>query len=533
MPKLFIHYRIHYRIEGITAQFGAANLPSQTLKVMISASNRESATAIKAVVLVALLIFAGCRMPGGRSWIIPVTIDPSDLAMTPDQQDRFSERREQVLSLLEGATLILRSEQPAALNRHQYRPNNYFYYLTGCDVPRTYMVLSDSEHPFTLSAPPESIRSMIYEGNPMQQEKMDVLFGPDRMVPFAVARRMIDSLARSGGIIYTDLSDREFAERIRRLAGESGASRIRSVGSLVNELRVIKGSKEVERLQKACNITSQSLVNVMRSCQPEMYEFEMEAIIEGTFLEYGAAMPGFSSIVGSGPNSTILHYEPNNRMMADGDLLLMDIGAEYGYYSADITRTIPVNGRFTREQREIYQLVLDAQKRAIEVMLPGNPIGMGHRTAGKVILRGLYELGLVTDTASAWQQGFYILYPSSHYLGLDVHDVGDYGSLFYGFFQDPLLNDDNSRILEPGMVLTIEPGLYFRENGLQQLYEIYESHADSSEIARFIEEVSPVYSKYVNIGVRIEDDILITQEGNINLSRYAPKEVVDIQQIMK
>jgi Xaa-Pro aminopeptidase len=480
-----------------------------------------------------MLITAGCRMPGGRSWVIPVTIDPSDLAITPEQQERFRERREQVLSRLEGATVVLRSDQSDGLNRHQFRPNNYFYYLSGCDVHRTYMILSESVPSFTLSSPPEHIRSMIYEGNPMPQERMEVLFGPDRMVSFTEVRRMIDSLVKSERIIYTDLSDREFTDHLRRIAGENGAARIRSVSSLVNELRVIKSSMEVERLQKACNITSRSLVTVMRFCEPDMYEFEMEAIIEGTFLEYGAAMPGFPSIVGSGPNSTILHYEPNNRLMADGDLLLMDIGAEYGYYSADITRTIPVNGRFTREQKEIYQLVLDAQKSAIEVMLPGNPMGMGHRVAGEIIMRGLYDLGLVTDTASAWQQGFYILYPSSHYLGLDVHDVGDYGGFFYGFHQDPLLADESSRILEPGMVLTIEPGLYFRETGLEQLYDMFQSRADSSEIARFIEIVSPVYTKYVNIGVRIEDDILITQDGNINLSRYAPKEIVDIQQIMK
>jgi Xaa-Pro aminopeptidase len=296
---------------------------------------------------------------------------------------------------------------------------------------------------------------------------------------------------------------------------------------------VFKGPMEVGRLQKACNITSRALIEVMKACEPGKFEFEMEAILEGTFLAYGSAMPGFPSIVGSGPNSTILHYEANNRQMEDGDLLLMDIGAEYGYYTADITRTIPVNGRFSKEQQAIYGLVLDAQKKAIEVMKPGLPISEGHRVASQVIVRGLFELGLVTDTPAAWQQRFYVLYPSSHYLGLDVHDVGNYGGFFASFHMENDGETPDSRLLEPGMVLTIEPGLYFRENGLEQLWQIFGNRVDSLEIARFIEAVEPVYNQYLRVGVRIEDDILITREGNLNLSRYAPKEIEDIEQLMR
>jgi Xaa-Pro aminopeptidase len=502
---------------------------------MLNTSQTGGAPVYKVALIYILLMLAGCSMPGGRSWIIPLTIDPSDLSITPEQRERYLERRNRVASGLDGAVVLLRSDQPDGLNRHQYRPNNYFYYLTGCDIPRTFMVLSAGrgETGFAMAAPPENIRMMIYEGAPMREEKMDALFGPDKIYSYSEFRSVMDSLLKSDLVIYTDLSDREFVNDLKRRAGEGSENRFLSVAQLVDEQRVIKGAMEVARLQKACNITSQALVNVMRNCEPEMYEFEMEAVIEGTFLEYGASMPGFSSIVGSGPNSTTLHYEPNDRMMEKGDLLLMDIGAEYGYYTADITRTIPVNGRFTREQEAIYQLVLDAQKLAIDVMKPGIPLGEAHLVAGKRIIRGLYELGLVTDTTSAWQQSFYILYPASHYLGLDVHDVGDYGSFFMGFYRDPLGSSSESRNLEPGMVLTIEPGIYIREAGLDQLQDIYGSRADSAEIAQFIEQVSPVYSNYVNIGVRIEDDILITRDGNINLSRYAPKEVDDIEQLMR
>jgi Xaa-Pro aminopeptidase len=330
-----------------------------------------------------------------------------------------------------------------------------------------------------------------------------------------------------------DRSDLTFYNDIQRRLEENGNTQIRNLGQLVDELRVIKGSREVDLIQKACNITSRALLNVMKECDPGMFEFEIEAIIYATLLQYGAARPGFPPIVGSGPNSTILHYGINNRQMEAGDLLLMDIGAEYGYYSADITRTIPVNGRFSDDQRTVYQLLLDAQLAAIESLKPGNMIGDGHAAAREVIVDGLLKLGLMTDSSSAWQMKLYMPHQSSHFLGLDVHDVGDDGGFLASAGQDAPDAERKSRVLEPGMVLTIEPGIYFREKGLEQLYKRFGQDTDSSEIAGFIEQVGPIYMKYINIGVRIEDDILITKEGNINLSRYAPKEIEDIEQIMR
>ncbi|MGW8314497.1 MAG: aminopeptidase P N-terminal domain-containing protein [Bacteroidales bacterium] len=485
------------------------------------------------VLIVILLSLNGCRIPGGRSWVVPVTIDPSDLSITPEQQERFKARRDKVTLQMEAGVVILRSGIYSDLNRHQYRPGNYFYYLTGYDAPRSIMVLVGKTGQFILSTPPESIRTMIYEGSPMPPEEIEVLIGPDRLLTYMEMRVMLDTLLKGNHPIYTDLSDREMAEQLEQMREGPDPAPLLGIGSLVDELRIFKDPMEVQRLQKACNITARALINVMKACEPDHYEFEMESIIEGTFLEYGAAMPGFSSIVGSGPNSTILHYEHNDRMMEDSDLLLMDIGAEYGYYTADITRTIPVNGRFTVEQRNIYSLVLEAQEQAIEAMKPGAFLGEAHRVASQVITRGLYGLGLLTDTTSMWQQQFYILYPSSHYLGLDVHDVGDYGGFFAGFRSAAPADTAYGRLLEPGMVLTIEPGLYFREEGLAQLHDIFGSRVDSLELEQFIETVSPVYETYKNIGVRIEDDILITSEGNINLSRYAPKEIQDIQQLMR
>ena len=481
-----------------------------------------------------LSILTGCTSPGGRSWMIPVNIDLSDLDYTPSQMESFAGRRQLLTDSLGSAYVVLRSADQGSFNRHEFRPNNYLYYLTAYAARGSYAILSsETQQYFTLSLPPQSIRTLIYEGGEITNEELSEQYSPDRILSYREIRSLIDSIVKTGATIYMDRSDRTFYTDLQRMAGESGSPNIRHIGELVDPMRVLKNASEVERIQKACNITAMALTRVMKECKPDMYEFEMEALIEGTFLEYGSAMPGFNSIVGSGPNSTILHYEPNTRIMENGDLLLMDIGAEYGYYTADITRTIPVSGKFTAEQRTIYQLVLDAQLAAIEQMNPGNMYMDGHMAAKEVIVEGLTELGLITDPTSTWQMFFYVLYPSSHYLGLDVHDVGEKGGSFNQLMEQSAQESMESRVLEPGMVLTIEPGLYFREKGLDQLHEIFKDEADSIELDQFIKEVRPVYEQYVNVGVRIEDDILITSNGNINLSRYAPKEIEDIEQIMR
>ena len=338
----------------------------------------------------------------------------------------------------------------------------------------------------------------------------------------------------SGSTIYMDRTDRSFYTELSEKAEKSGNSEIIDVSDILHELRVVKEPMEVDRLQKACNITAKSLTEVMKACRPGKYEFEMEALIEGTYLKYGSAMPGFNPIVASGPNSTTLHYEPNTRLMEEGDLLLMDIGADYGYYTADISRTIPVNGKFSEEQRAIYQLVLDAQGAAIEQMTPKHEFLDGQQAARKVIADGLAKLGLITDPEAKWQANFYTIHGFSHYLGMDVHDVGHTGltrSSYQGRSSIP--KAVKSRKLEPGMVLTIEPGIYIREQGLNQIYELYRSEVDSMEIAAFVEAVQSEYLKYLHTGVRIEDDILITGEGNLVLSRHAPKEIDEIEQLMR
>ncbi len=481
-----------------------------------------------------LSILTNCMNPEDRSWIIPVIIDDSVLAYTPEQKEGFQKRIATVLDSMDQGYLILKSSDQWSQNRHEFRSNNYFYYLTGYASSGSYLILvkQDEEQVF-LSKPYTNLRMEIYNGRqPSAKEILDQ-YGADSVLSFNEVRMMIGDILSSGSPVYLDMKNRSLMDDLNKLQEDLSKIDMRDAGTILDEMRVFKEPMEVLRMQKACNITAKSLTKVLNQCKPEMFEYEMEAVIEGTFLEYGSHMPGFPSIVGSGPNSTTLHYEPNTRLMEDGDLLLMDIGADYGYYSADITRTIPVNGKFSTEQRTIYQLVLDAQKAAIEQMIPGNGVRDGHLAGRKVMNEGLAKLGLITDPDANWQIQFYCIHGSSHYLGMDVHDVGDYEI-------NPLLSDTDStgksksgRILEPGMVLTIEPGIYIRENGLDQAFEMFSHQADSSEIADFVDRVGPLYEQYMNIGVRIEDDILITSDGNLVLSRYAPKEVEDIEQLMR
>ena len=315
--------------------------------------------------------------------------------------------------------------------------------------------------------------------------------------------------------------------------GKAAETLLRNINPVLSEMRVKKDEYEVRMIQKAIDITGKGLEAVMTVCSPGMYEFEIEALLEYEWRRNGSSMPAFESIVGSGENAVSLHYSANNRKMEEGELLLMDVGAEYGYYTADITRTVPVGGKFTKEQRDIYDLVLRAQKAAIDELKPGAPMTAAHRAATSVIIDGLHDLGLVTDPSCQWQRKFYTIYHICHFLGLDVHDTGTHGIPLSVMSTYLTADTALGRPLEAGMVLTVEPGIYLRAYGLDQLDMLYGSEAGEGEIADFIEKVRPVYEQYSNIGVRIEDDVLITGTGNTVLSASIPKEPDEIERLMK
>ncbi len=259
-----------------------------------------------------------------------------------------------------------------------------------------------------------------------------------------------------------------------------------TLDAILVQLRMLKTSEELAVMQRAIDITAAAQVEAMRSIEPGMHEYEVEGVIEYVFRKNGAQYPGFPSIVASGENATILHYTTNRRQMEAGDMVVMDIGAEYHGYSADITRTVPVSGTFSAEQRAIYELVLEAQQTGIEAVKVGDPYGAPHEAASNVIAEGLVDLGIM---ATREELRRFFMHGTSHYLGMSVHDVGDRGPL------------------QPGTVITVEPGIYIRPS-------------------------PDVDERWWNIGVRIEDDVLVTERDPLVMSAAAPRTVSEIEGVM-
>ena len=276
----------------------------------------------------------------------------------------------------------------------------------------------------------------------------------------------------------------------RRTALLAGRSEGSSLRSLLDDLRSSKSDEEMVLLQRAIDITAEAHRAVMTQVQPAWTEYQVEALVEYTFKREGSEYPGFPSIIGSGENSVILHYETNRRTIQPGDVVVIDIGAEYHGYTADITRTIPVGGRYSAEQRAIYELVYAAQEAGIAASRAGAPFRASHEAGSRVLAEGLARLGLISGPNDQTGLRRFFMHGTSHYLGLDVHDVGDGGALV------------------AGQVVTVEPGIYI-------------AAAD---------DIDP---KWWNIGVRIEDDILITDGDPVILSRGVPRQIDEVEALMQ
>lgn len=513
-------------------------MPDRHLVVRIFYIFGKITTSMKSIVCLALVlnILAGCTTSGSKKTSENTAPDISDLSVNPEFQKSLAARRAILLGKIEKGIIIVRSDYGFDGGRHAYRASDNFFYLAGMNQPGAAIALKKGEPSETiLLLKNRTIRETIYDGEVPSPDYLSRTYLLDSVLPYDELDKIISGTLMAGLPVYTDFNDTYIRTKILDDLKKEKApeSLLKDIAPEIHELRIFKDDTEIERIRKAVNITKEALVNAFRMSRPGLYEFETEAVIEGTFLRNGASMPAFESIVGSGPNSVTLHYGANNRMMEDGDLLLMDIGAEYGNYCADITRTIPVNGKFSKEQKDIYQLVLKAQKAAISAMKPGNQLIEGQNRYRETVIQGLFELGLLTDPESDWQKKFYIIHGTSHYLGLNVHDVGSYGAPDSAFSRNAATTSSGSRMLEKGMVLTVEPGIYLRSNGLSQLNEMYSREASEDEIREFIEKVGPVYEKYRNIGVRIEDDVLITETGCVVLSENIPKEVDEIESIMR
>jgi len=394
---------------------------------------------------------------------------------------------------------------------YRFRQDSDFFYLTGFEEPDAIAVINPSQSPkYTLFVRPRDPEREIWDGRRAGVEGARQDFGADESFPIAEFDEKLNDILDGAERLYyrlgvnSDLDD----TIIRQIARMRAVNRkpihppqtIIDPATIIHELRVLKSPEEIEIMQRAADIAAEAHVEAMKAVRPGMNEYEVEALIERVFRERGAAAPAYTSIVGAGPNATVLHYINNDGQLRDGDLLLVDAGAEYKGYASDITRTYPINGRFTKAQREIYELVLKAQKSCVEMVRPGVTHDQLKQHSIEVLTEGMVQLGLLKGDPEELikekkHEQFY-MHGLGHMLGIDVHDVGLY---YYG---------KESRALEPGVVMTVEPGIYIS--------------VDTKDIPE----------QYLGIGVRIEDDVLCTQNGPRVLTTKVPKEVSEIESLM-
>jgi Xaa-Pro aminopeptidase len=409
----------------------------------------------------------------------------------PVPVERLNARRAALFERLGNGVAILRSADEKSIEGDypqdsDFRQDNSFFYLTGLETPQSYLVLlarSDGPDQAILFIPPRDSMQERWTGPKMGP-------GPEATAATGIADVRSNRDVRSD--VRTLLQQTKaplFLPRYRaprdsiilkelRLTDSLGASlEKKPLNVHLAALRQVKDADEIARLRRAIDITAEAQREVMKAAKPGMFEYELESIIEYTFRRRGAERVGFPTIVGTGINATTLHYDKGRRQSEAGDLVVMDVGAEFGYYSADVTRTIPINGRFTPRQRALYDLVLGSQQAAIDSVRPGVTIMQLQQIASNYMRDHSGEL------CAPGPCNRYFIHGLSHWLGMDVHDVGDY-----------------SARLAPGMVLTVEPGIYIPAEKL---------------------------------GIRIEDDILVTATGSENLSAGAPRKAEEIERLMR
>ena len=398
---------------------------------------------------------------------------------------------------------------------YKFRQDSGFWYLTGFPEPDAVAIIdpANKKAPYTLYVRPRDPEMETWFGRREGIEGAMKNHGADRAFSIekfpADLQKLLDGREKLYYRFGVDkLLDQMIiqylsGQRIRRLKTPYPPHTIIDPTILIHEMRLHKTDEEIEAMQTAATISAEAHILAMRKVRPGMNEFQVESLIESYMRDKGASGVAYNSIVGGGDNATILHYVENNRPLNDGDLLLVDAGAEYRGYAADITRTFPVNGRFTQPQREVYDVVLDVQVQCIEATKTGNTVKARQEFSIELLTEGMKKLGLLRgntkDLIKKKEYMKYYMHGVGHYLGLDVHDAGRY-------FTDQ--SAKNSKPFAPGMVLTVEPGLYIPPD----------------------DKSAP--SKYRGIGVRIEDDVLVTENGNLNLTAKVPKDPDQIEALM-
>jgi Xaa-Pro aminopeptidase len=427
--------------------------------------------------------------------------------MIRPQLEEFMRRMDQKsVAIIPSAREATRSND----TQYRFRQDSDFLYLTGFQEPESIAVVAPAgEHKYTLFVRPRDPEEEIWVGRRAGVEGAKNEFGANESFPIAeFAEKLQDLLDGADKLYYrlgvnTDLD----ATIIKKIADMRALNRkpihpprtIIDPATIVHEMRVLKSPEEIELMQKAADIAAEAHVEAMKAVRHGMMEYEVEALIEQLFRRHNSG-PSYTSIVGGGANATVLHYINNDGELHDGDLLLVDAGAEFKGYASDITRTFPINGRFSKAQREIYDLVLEAQMSCVEMVRPGVTHDELKAHSVELLTAGMVKLGLLQgEPAELIKEEKYkqfYMHGLGHLLGIDVHDVGIY---YY---------DKQSRALEPGVVMTVEPGIYIAP--------------DTKDIPE----------QYLGIGVRIEDDVLCTANGPRVLTTGVPKDAGEIEALM-
>jgi Xaa-Pro aminopeptidase len=419
--------------------------------------------------------------------------------------ETFARRREAVLKGLGEGVLVLSSSPLLFRSRdteYPYRPDSELFYLTGCTEPSVVAVFHGGEggDRFVLFVPKRDAKTEVWSGPRLGPEEALFRFSADSVFPLDELETRLPDLLKKPKRVFFRLGVRPKLEKMVIQALKTARGRgartgigprgVEDPGQLLDGIRMRKDAEEILTIRRAASITVEAFREAVAGCRSGMGEWEVESALEAAFRRRGAMGPAFPTIVGSGSNGCVLHYSENTRTIQEGDLVLVDGGAEVNLYAGDVSRTFPAGGTFTPEQRSLYEVVLGAHGAAIETVRPGKTVGQVHDEALASLTRGLVELNVLSGDVEELIRGKayepYFPHQTSHWLGLDVHDVGDYAE------------GGRSRVLEAGMVLTVEPGLYFSPGG---------------------EEPASPFS---GLGIRIEDDLLVTEVGSENLTGELP-----------
>jgi Xaa-Pro aminopeptidase len=428
----------------------------------------------------------------------------------------FARRRKNLMAQLEPDSIaIVPAAREQTRNRdveYPFRQDSDFYYLTGFSEPDAVLVLlpGRKQGQYVLFCRDRDPTMELWHGYRAGPDGACAEYGADDAFPIADIDDILPGLIEGRERVYYAMGRHaEFDRKVMKWVnviraqvrtGAHPPGEFLDLDHLLHDMRLYKSAAEIRLMRRAGKISANAHIRAMQMCKPGIAEFQLEAEILHEFGRNGARFPAYSSIVGAGKNGCILHYVENKDTVKDGDLVLIDAGCELEHYAADITRTFPANGVFSKEQKALYELVLKAQLAAIKSIKPGSHWNQPHDVTVRVITKGLVELGLLKGTVKNLieKQAYktFYMHRAGHWLGMDVHDVGDYKI------------GDEWRVLEEGMVMTVEPGIYIAP--------------DNTKVAK----------KWRGIGIRIEDDVLITKDGCEVLTCDVPKTVREIEALM-